>query len=163
VRLVVAATAFSLIASPIVFAGQGRGHAPVSHGLAGQHGQAGQHGKAGEPHGKAGAEHGTKTQSSADIAANISRNPKLQARLEAMLPSGMTLEQAASGFRNQGQFIAALEASKKQNIPFADLKAQMTGNPPLSLGQPIQKLKPATTTGTGNGTEKPEPPDTDKD
>jgi hypothetical protein len=82
------------------------------------------------------------------IAENIARNPQQAARLQAMLPAGMTLEQASAGFRNQGQFIAALEASKNQNIPFADLKAKMTGNNPLSLGQAIQELRPAATTGT---------------
>jgi hypothetical protein len=86
------------------------------------------------------------------IAANIARNPQQEARLKAMLPAGMTLEQAADGFRNQGQFIAALEASKNQNIAFADLKAKMTGDTPLSLGQAIQELRPETapTTGTAN-------------
>jgi len=82
------------------------------------------------------------------IAENIARNPQQQARLQAMLPSGMTMEQASEGFRNQGQFIAALEASKNQNIAFADLKAKMTGETPLSLGQAIQELRPAPTTGT---------------
>ena len=82
------------------------------------------------------------------IAENIARNPQQQARLQAMLPSGMTMEQAAAGFRNQGQFIAALEASKNQNIAFADLKARMTGDTPLSLGQAVQELRPAPTTGT---------------
>ena len=77
------------------------------------------------------------------IAAKISRNPQQKARLEAMLPSGMTLERASTGFRNQGQFIAALEASRNQNIPFDKLKAEMTGEHPLSLGQAIEKLKPA--------------------
>jgi hypothetical protein len=86
------------------------------------------------------------------IASNIARNPQQEARLKAMLPAGMTLEQAADGFRNQGQFIAALEASKNQNIAFADLKAKMTGDTPLSLGQAIQELRPETaaTTGTAN-------------
>lgn len=138
-----------------------QGHAAAPHGQAGA-----QHGKAGQPHGRSGATHdtgGTKGQSGADIAAKISRNPQLKARLEAMLPSGTTLEQAASGFKNQGQFIAALEASKNNNIAFADLKTAMTGNPPLSLGQAIDKLKPAPTIGTGSDTEKPEPPETDKD
>lgn len=82
------------------------------------------------------------------IAENIARNPQQEARLKAMLPSGMTLEQASEGFRNQGQFIAALEASKNQNIPFADLKAKMTGDNPVSLGQAVQELRPAETTGT---------------
>jgi hypothetical protein len=76
------------------------------------------------------------------IAANISKNPHLQARVQTMLPPNMTIEQAASGFRNQGQFIAALEASKNENIPFVDLKREMTGDNPLGLGQAIQKLRP---------------------
>jgi len=68
-------------------------------------------------------------------------NPNLRARLEGMLPSGMTLEQAADGFRNQGQFIAALEQSKNhENLSFAELKKLMTGDNPLSLGQAMQKL-----------------------
>ncbi len=77
------------------------------------------------------------------IAANIAKSPQLEARLQAMLPSGMSMEQASDGFRNQGQFIAALEASKNQNIDFVRLKAEMTGGEALSLGQAVQKLKPA--------------------
>ena len=75
------------------------------------------------------------------IAANIAKSPQLEARLKAMLPSGMSMEQASDGFRNQGQFIAALEASKNQNIDFVALKAEMTGDDALSLGQAVQKLK----------------------
>jgi hypothetical protein len=82
------------------------------------------------------------------IAENIARNPQQDARLKAMLPAGMTMEQAAEGFRNQGQFIAALQASKNQNIAFADLKARMTGDNPVSLGQAIQELRPEQTTST---------------
>lgn len=71
-------------------------------------------------------------------------NPKLRARLDAMLPSGMTLEQAADGFRNQGQFIAALQQSRNHDISFVDLKGAMTGDNPLSLGQAVRKLRGAT-------------------
>jgi hypothetical protein len=71
-------------------------------------------------------------------------NPNLRARLEAMLPSGMTLEQAADGFRNQGQFIAALQQSNNHDISFADLKAEMTGDNQLSVGQAMRKLGVAT-------------------
>jgi hypothetical protein len=78
------------------------------------------------------------------IAASIAKSPQLEARLQAMLPSGMTMEQASEGFRNQGQFIAALEASKNNNIDFVKLKAEMTGDDALSLGQAVQKLKPET-------------------
>jgi hypothetical protein len=60
-----------------------------------------------------------------------------------MLPKGMTLNQAATGFRNQGQFIAALHVSRNHNIPFADLKKAMTGPHAMSLGQAIHKLRPS--------------------
>jgi hypothetical protein len=71
-------------------------------------------------------------------------NPQQRARLELMLPSGMTLEQAADGFRNQGQFIAALQQSQNHDIPFGELKAQMTGDNPISLGEAMRKLGVAT-------------------
>ena len=104
---------------------------------------------AGAPQGKADrgrpdqANQDARTPRDADIAASIARNPQQKARLEAMLPAGMTLEQGAAGFRNQGQFIAALETSRNENIPFTALKAEMTGDNALSLGQAIQKLKPS--------------------
>jgi hypothetical protein len=154
-RLAVAAAAFSLTIAPFAFAGpQGHPHVVVPHG------QAGQHGKAGQPHGKAAAHGNADAAHTTDIASRIERNPQQKARLEAMLPAGMTLEQAASGFRNQGQFIAALQASKNLNIPFADLKAQMTGSNHLSLGQAVQKLKPGATPPSDK---KPGAPDNDQD
>ena len=55
----------------------------------------------------------------------------------------MTLDQAAAGFKNQGQFIAALHVSKNLNIPFDKLKAEMTGGDHDSLGKAIQDLQPA--------------------
>lgn len=76
------------------------------------------------------------------IVANIAKNPQVEARVKAMLPSGMTLEQASEGFRNQGQFVAALQASKSLDIDFTHLKAAMTGQRRLTLGEAIQKLKP---------------------
>jgi hypothetical protein len=42
---------------------------------------------------------------------------------------------AESGFKNHGQFIAALHVSKNLNIPFDQLKAKMTSSLPMSLGQ----------------------------
>jgi hypothetical protein len=59
-----------------------------------------------------------------------------------MLPEGMTIEQATTGFRNQGQFIAALNASKNQGVSFADLQTAMTVDG-LSLGQAVRQLRNA--------------------
>jgi hypothetical protein len=80
------------------------------------------------------------------IAASIAKSPRLEAQLKSMLPSGMTMEQASHGFRNQGQFIAALQASRSHNIDFVRLKAEMTGDRKVGLGPAIQKLKPQKTT-----------------
>ena len=98
------------------------------------------------------------------IAKKISSNPGLQPKVNALLPTGMALNQASLGFKNQGQFIAALHVSRNLGIPFADLKTAMTGIRPttmgttagattgssttpsqttISLGQAIQKLRPS--------------------
>jgi len=78
----------------------------------------------------------------ANFEARIEHNAALKTRVESMLPAGMDLKTAASGFKNQGQFIAALHVSKNLGIPFSDLKSKMTGSNPASLGQAIHDLKP---------------------
>jgi hypothetical protein len=86
------------------------------------------------------------------IAAKLQNEP-LGTRIEGMLPKGMTLDTASAGFKNQGQFIAAVHVSQNLGIPFVDLKATMLGTSlpgsttadttsPMSLGQAIQRLKP---------------------
>jgi hypothetical protein len=55
----------------------------------------------------------------------------------------MTLEQASTGFRNQGQFVAALNVSRNRGIAFADLKTAMTVEG-LSLGQAVRRLRGTT-------------------
>jgi glucose/arabinose dehydrogenase len=86
----------------------------------------------------------TKTTTTSPIAAKIASHPQLAAKVTALLPKGMTLDEASTGFKNQGQFIAALHVSKNLNIPFADLKAEMTGKDHDSLGQAIHQLRPTT-------------------
>ncbi len=72
----------------------------------------------------------------------LSQNTHLSSRLETLLPRGTNLQQAASGFKNLGQFIAAVHVSHNLSIPFDDLKAKMTGPNSVSLGKAIQQLKP---------------------
>lgn len=82
-------------------------------------------------------------------------NPNQEARLLAQLPAGMTVQDAAQGFRNWGQFQAAVNASTNHNISFVELKARMTGIPtggteptmaPMSLGQALQSFGVTDTT-----------------
>jgi hypothetical protein len=138
--------AFVLFLSTGAFAqgkggGHGQGHGPeVSHG--------GDHGKAENQQ----AHEGHKD---ANFEQRIEQNPALKAKLQSMLPAGTDLKTAASGFRNQGQFIAALHVSKNLGIPFDQLKAKMLGTTaatgttattastaPMSLGKAILALKP---------------------
>ena len=76
------------------------------------------------------------------VPERIAANPALVTRLQPLLPPGMTIATAATGFKNQGQFIAALHVAHNLNIPFAQLKAEMTGVEHESLGQAIHELQP---------------------
>ncbi len=76
------------------------------------------------------------------VPAEIAANPALMTRLQPLLPSGSTLANAATGFKNQGQCIAALHVSRNLHIPFVQLKAEMTGANHASLGQAIHELRP---------------------
>ncbi len=77
-----------------------------------------------------------------DVVTHLEKHPQMATRLQALLPEGMTPDVAAAGFKNTGQFIAALHVSQNLGIPFEDLKLQMTGENPVSLGKAIQALKP---------------------
>jgi hypothetical protein len=80
---------------------------------------------------------------STNLTQAISVNPRLARRVQSLLPAGMTLQTASVGFRNQGQFLAALHVSRNLGIPFAQLQAKMTGSNPESLGKAIADLRPA--------------------
>jgi hypothetical protein len=90
----------------------------------------------------------TSTTTISPLAQKIASHPQLASRLKALLPAGMTLNRAATGFKNQGQFIAALHVSRNLGIPFRQLKADMTGPDHLSLGQSIQKRRSGTSATT---------------
>jgi hypothetical protein len=86
---------------------------------------------------------------------------KFHARMQSLLPQGMDLKTAESGFENRGQLIAALHLSQNLNIPFDQLKAKMTGvsvnaagqtttSTPMSLGKAIHELRPDLTQGQAN-------------
>jgi len=80
-----------------------------------------------------------------DLGSRIESNTALAAKVKPLLPEGATLSQASSGFKNQGQFIAALHVSQNLNIPFDQLKARMTGSESMSLGAAIHAAKPELT------------------
>jgi hypothetical protein len=73
----------------------------------------------------------------------LEQNTTLATNLEKLLPSGMSAQQACSGFGNLGGCVAAVHVAHNLDIPFADLKAKVTGSGALTLGKAIHALKPA--------------------
>lgn len=78
----------------------------------------------------------------ANLTTKIQSNPAVAAKVQSMLPTGMSMSDASAGFKNQGQFIAALHVSQNLKIPFDQLKAKMTGDHATSLGAAIQASRP---------------------
>jgi hypothetical protein len=75
------------------------------------------------------------------VSTKIGNNPAQLAKIQPQLDAlGLTLEEATKGFRNQGQFIAALNASKNHNLDFVALQEAMTVEG-LSLGQAAKKVQ----------------------
>jgi hypothetical protein len=97
-----------------------------------------------EAHGESHAEATAPTKDSdrsADFESRLASNSRLSSRLQSLLPQKTTLQTAASGFKNEGQFIAALHVSHNLNISFDQLKTDMTTKHD-SLGAAIRKLRP---------------------
>lgn len=95
------------------------------------------------------------------IAAKITANQGLSSKVSGMLATTIdpktgqpiTLNAASMGFKNSGQFVAALHVSRNLGVPFLSLKNAMvtartsgsvtTSSQTGSLGQAIQKVKGA--------------------
>ena len=74
---------------------------------------------------------------------HLALQPKLAAKIQPLLPPGTDLQVASAGFKNLGQFIAAVHVSRNLEIPFDQLKLRLTGPDAISLGKAIQELRPA--------------------
>jgi len=94
------------------------------------------HGKSDDDHVSGHDSHG------GSISQKLASNTKLSSKLQSLLPAGANLQTAAQGFKNLGQFVAAVHVSHNLGIPFDQLKSKMLGPPPESLGKAIHDLKP---------------------
>ncbi len=135
------AAAAALLALP-VYAQHGGGHGggpPSSAGMGSSHASApspsSTHGNSGTP--------GMNSSGAKTPSELLSQNTKLSSKLQSLLPAGTNLQVASQGFKNLGQFVAAVHVSHNLGIPFDQLKAKMIGPPSESLGKAIQDLKPA--------------------
>ena len=95
----------------------------------------------------------------------LMQNTQLSSKLGGLLPAGTDLQTAAAGYRNLGQFVAAVHVSHNLDIPFAQLKctelATAAACPNMTvpskgshLGQAIQTLKPTMSSGDSKAAAK---------
>ena len=84
----------------------------------------------------------TSTTTFSPVQQKLQKNTQLAAKLDGRLPAGTDVIAAASGFRNLGQFVAAVNVSNNLGIPFAQLKSRMVDDG-MSLGRAIQDLRPS--------------------
>jgi hypothetical protein len=136
----------------------------TSHGQSAKpHGSSGTtHGSSGSTHGSSGSSHGnghatttstsengktkgkpTTTSGLTPVQQKLQKNTNLASKLQSRLPAGTDLMAAAAGFRNLGQFVAAVNVSNNLGISFTSLKSRMVDDHE-SLGQAIHDLRPNT-------------------
>jgi hypothetical protein len=148
--IVMIAAAFSLAVAPL-FAQHPHGGAGGSHGPAMSNGAV-DHNTAN------GSTKGTSSSPTVVLSKNSKLDSKLTSKLQSkgLLPAGTDLKDACAGFKNLGQCVAAIHVSHNLDVPFACMRANMTGTAPaagttcptgtgsskLSLGKSIQELAP---------------------
>ena len=74
------------------------------------------------------------------VQQKLQKNTNLADKLSTRLPKGTDLMDAADGFRNLGQFVAAVNVSNNLGLDFTQLKTRMVDDG-MSLGQAIQDGK----------------------
>ncbi len=130
-------------------------HAPaISHSMGTSRGMSGSHQPGGPNGGKGGG--ASAMQASGKSASDLlTQNTKLAAKLEGILKlTGSDTEKLdalkldAAGFKNLGQFVAAVHVSQNLGITFDQLKSTMLDNGGMSLGKAISQLKPEANTKT---------------
>jgi len=142
-----AATALALGVQLSAFDGQHGNSAAAHSGQTTSNGQSASHGNSSAK--SAGTTTPTKSTTSSTgtttlspVQQKLTTQTQLANKLQTLLPSGTNVVTAAGGFRNLGQFVAAVHVSHNLGIPFSQLKTDMvTKN--MSLGKSIQALRPS--------------------
>jgi hypothetical protein len=80
------------------------------------------------------------TQSDPAATAQSSASTAQSTRLAAIVPAGMSAQEACTGFRSVEECAATLHVSQNLSIPFPDLKSKVTGG--AKLGAAVHQLKP---------------------
>ena len=79
------------------------------------------------------------------VANEFDRNPYLSSIVKPLLPPRTNMMDAAAGFKDQRQFIAAMHLSRNLGIPFNQIKLRMTGEHRMSLNDSLRDFRPQMT------------------
>lgn len=82
----------------------------------------------------------TSTATLTPVQQKLQKNTNLADKLSSRLPAGTDLMIASEGFKNLGQFVAAVNVSNNLGLEFTDLRTRMVDEG-MSLGQAIQDVK----------------------
>jgi hypothetical protein len=82
----------------------------------------------------------TDSQTDPSARAQSSTSTSQGTRLAAIVPEGMSAQEACTGFKSVEECVATLHVSQNLSIPFPDLKSKVTGG--AKLGAAIHQLKP---------------------
>jgi len=85
------------------------------------------------------------------VQQKLQKNTNLASKLQSRLPAGTDVTKAAAGFRNLGQFVAAVNVSNNLGLNFTTLKTAMVTDG-KSLGQAIQAQKGTTVDASSEAT-----------
>lgn len=129
------------LAGMMVFA-QGRGHGGPPGVAHGKPAGVPKGPKPGQGHATADKTHASQGAAPRTVSEHLAAKPQLQTRLQGLLPAGTNVDQASTGFKRLGQFVAAVVVSHNLGIPFDALKTHVTGNSAVSLGEAIHQLRP---------------------
>lgn len=156
--LVVFAAGFLFSAIPAAAQGKSAGHGNAGSAAAASHEPMGMGDAMSSSHGNGNTAMNSSSTGPKTAGDLLAQNTKLASNLQTLLPSGTDLQTASQGFKNLGQFVAAVHVSHNLGIPFDCLKADMTdaappstatcpagtgtGSKSLSLGASVQALKP---------------------
>src|SRR5215470_15905475 len=78
-----------------------------------------------QEHSQGATGHETKADWETKFNERIQNDAAFRSRIQSLLPPGTDMKTAESGFKNHGQFIAALHVCKNLNIPFDQLNGSV--------------------------------------
>jgi hypothetical protein len=67
-------------------------------------------------------------------------DPRLSAKLQEMLPTETSPQQACAGFKTLEQCVTAIHLAQNLKLPFADLKSKTTGKGSVGLQKAIEQM-----------------------